>query len=183
MSQHDKALPPVVSQAEWQVARDRLLIKEKAATQARDALAAERRRLPMVKIDKDYVFEGSTGNARLFDMFDGRRQLIMYHVMFGPTWKEGFREFGRSGLIYSREAVLEEFLVQPMNYKVLSQDYEADVLAEDVVVLTYRSAHIANDGSLTHFTNRTSIWQLTDCVWRVRFHQGTPCEPFERVAA
>jgi predicted dithiol-disulfide oxidoreductase (DUF899 family) len=89
MSQDEKALPPVVSQAEWQAACDRLLIKEKVATRARDALAAERRRLPMVKIDKDYVFEGSTGQARLLDMFDERRQLIMYHVMFSPTWEEG----------------------------------------------------------------------------------------------
>ena len=82
-------LPRVVSQATWQTARDKLLIKEKAATRARDALAAERRRLPMVKIEKDYIFEGADGRVRLIDMFDGRRQLIMYHVMFGPAWDEG----------------------------------------------------------------------------------------------
>src|SRR5258708_1568834 len=85
----DQNLPKVVSQAEWQSARDALLAKEKAHTRARDALAAERRRLPMVKIDKDYVFEGSDGKARLIDLFDGRRQLILYHFMFGPTWGEG----------------------------------------------------------------------------------------------
>lgn len=82
-------LPRVVSQAEWQAARDALLIKEKAATRARDALAAERRRLPMVKIDKEYVFDGEHGKARLIDLFDGRRQLILYHFMFGPSWDEG----------------------------------------------------------------------------------------------
>ena len=77
-------LPKVVSQAEWQAAREELLVKEKAATRARDALAAERRRLPMVRIDKDYVFEGPAGKASLVDLFDGRRQLILYHFMFAP---------------------------------------------------------------------------------------------------
>ena len=73
MSEHENNLPRIVSRAEWQAARDQLLVKEKAATRARDALAAERRRLPMVRIDKDYVFEGDHGKARLIDMFDGRR--------------------------------------------------------------------------------------------------------------
>ena len=83
MKKH-RRLPRVVSQAEWQVARDKLLRKEKAQTRARDALAAERRRFPMVKIDKNYAFEGSDGKARLVDLFDGRRQLILYHFMFAP---------------------------------------------------------------------------------------------------
>jgi predicted dithiol-disulfide oxidoreductase (DUF899 family) len=77
-------LPPVVSPAEWQVARENLLVKEKEATRARDALAAERRQLPMIEIDKDYLFEGPNGKASLLDLFDGRRQLIIYHFMFAP---------------------------------------------------------------------------------------------------
>jgi predicted dithiol-disulfide oxidoreductase (DUF899 family) len=77
-------LPQVVSRDEWQAAREELLIKEKEATRARDVLAAERRRLPMVRIEKDYVFEGPEGKARLLDLFDGRRQLIIYHFMFAP---------------------------------------------------------------------------------------------------
>lgn len=89
MTDQPKGFPKVVSRAEWQVARDALLVKEKAATRARDALAAERRRLPMVKIDKDYVFEGPGGSARLVDLFDGRRQLIVIHFMFGPAWDAG----------------------------------------------------------------------------------------------
>jgi predicted dithiol-disulfide oxidoreductase (DUF899 family) len=76
--------PPIVSREEWQRARDQLLVKEKAATRARDALAAERRRLPMVLIEKDYVFDGPQGKARLLDLFEGRRQLILYHFMFAP---------------------------------------------------------------------------------------------------
>lgn len=85
---HDEApltsLPKIVSREEWQRARDQLLIKEKAATKARDALNAERRRLPMVRIERDYVFEGPNGKVRLLDLFEGRRQLIVYHFMFAP---------------------------------------------------------------------------------------------------
>ena len=82
-------LPPIVSTAEWQDARERLLVKEKEATRARDALAAERRRLPMVRIDKDYAFDGPDGKATLLDLFEGRRQLLLYHFMFGPTQDAG----------------------------------------------------------------------------------------------
>ena len=78
------AHPPIVSAADWQAARDKLLVKEKAMTRALDALAAERRRLPMVRIEKDYVFEGPEGQVRLRDMFAGRRQLLLYHFMFAP---------------------------------------------------------------------------------------------------
>ena len=77
-----QALPKVVSREEWRVARESLLAKEKAATRARDALNAERRRLPMVKIEKDYVFDGPKGQASLLDLFEGRRQLIIYHFMY-----------------------------------------------------------------------------------------------------
>jgi predicted dithiol-disulfide oxidoreductase (DUF899 family) len=79
------SLPQVVSAAEWQAARDRLLVKEKEAMRASDALAAERRRLPMVRIEKDYLFNGPEGSASLLDLFEGRRQLIVYHFMFAPT--------------------------------------------------------------------------------------------------
>ena len=76
--------PTVVGPAEWKKARDALLVKEKAATRARDALAAERRRLPMVRIEKQYVFEGPKGKMSLLDLFEGRRQLLLYHFMFAP---------------------------------------------------------------------------------------------------
>jgi predicted dithiol-disulfide oxidoreductase (DUF899 family) len=79
----------IVSREEWLVARKALLIKEKEATRARDRLNAERRRLPMVKIDKEYVFEGPDGKVSLLDLFDGRRQLILYHFMFDPSWDDG----------------------------------------------------------------------------------------------
>jgi len=76
------SLPTVVSRDEWLVARKALLAKEKAFTHERDALSTERRRLPMVEIDKDYVFEGPDGQLRLVDLFEGRSQLIIYHFMW-----------------------------------------------------------------------------------------------------
>jgi len=79
-----KALPLVVSQSEWQAAQARMLAKEKQAIHARDALAAERRRQPMMRIDKDYVFEGPHGHTHLHDLFEGRRQLLVYHFMLAP---------------------------------------------------------------------------------------------------
>jgi predicted dithiol-disulfide oxidoreductase (DUF899 family) len=81
----------VVSPAEWVAARKELLAREQAAISAREALNAARRRLPMVKIEKDYVFDGPDGKVRLADLFDGRRQLIVYHFMFDPSWDEGCR--------------------------------------------------------------------------------------------
>ncbi|MGH6833135.1 MAG: DUF899 domain-containing protein [Methyloceanibacter sp.] len=88
--------PRVVSRAEWQAAHDSLLAKEKAATHARDALAAERRRLPWLRIEKTYVFDGPRDRARLRDLFDGRRQLILYSFMFAPE-VSGWPEAGCSG--------------------------------------------------------------------------------------
>ena len=83
------SLPQIVSREEWLSARKELLAKEKAGTRARDALNAERRRLPMVEIDKEYVFEGPEGSVGLVDLFDGRRQLILGHFMFNPSWVDG----------------------------------------------------------------------------------------------
>jgi predicted dithiol-disulfide oxidoreductase (DUF899 family) len=102
---HDKEpltnLPKIVSREEWQRARDQLLVKEKAATKARDILSAERRRLPMVRIEKDYHFDGPGGKVRLLDLFEGRRQLIIYHFMFAPG-VNGWPDGGVSGLLNGR---------------------------------------------------------------------------------
>jgi predicted dithiol-disulfide oxidoreductase (DUF899 family) len=89
-------LPQVVSESEWEEAVETLRAKEKDATRARDGLAAERRRLPMVRIDKEYVFEGPLGEASLRDLFDGRRQLLLYHFMFAPD-VEGWPDAGCDG--------------------------------------------------------------------------------------
>ncbi len=79
-----KGHPAVVSPEEWGAAHAQLLVKEKAQARARDALAAERRRLPWMAVDKDYAFEGPNGKASLLDLFEGRRQLIVYRAFFEP---------------------------------------------------------------------------------------------------
>ena len=83
--------PPVASPEEWLAARKQLLDREKDFTRQRDALNAERRRLPMVEIDKNYVFEGAAGAGSLLDLFEDRGQLLIYHFMFDPAWDEGCR--------------------------------------------------------------------------------------------
>src|SRR5580700_11943671 len=81
--------PRIVSRNQWLAERNELLAHEKELTKHYDRINAERRRLPMVKIEKDYVFDGPNGRANLKDLFESRRQLIVYHFMFDPAWDKG----------------------------------------------------------------------------------------------
>jgi predicted dithiol-disulfide oxidoreductase (DUF899 family) len=81
--------PKVVSPAEWLAARKEFLAKEKEFTRLRDELSRQRRELPWEKVEKPYLFDGPNGKQTLAELFDGRSQLIVYHFMFGPGWKEG----------------------------------------------------------------------------------------------
>jgi predicted dithiol-disulfide oxidoreductase (DUF899 family) len=83
------AMPRIASREEWLAERKQLLAREKELTRQADRASAERRRLPMVKIEKDYVFDRPGGKLGLPDLFDGRRQLIVYHFMFDPEWEQG----------------------------------------------------------------------------------------------
>jgi predicted dithiol-disulfide oxidoreductase (DUF899 family) len=83
------SLPKIASRDEWLVARKDLLEREKELTKQRDALNTARRNLPMVEIEKDYVFTGPAGEVRLIDLFEGRPQLVIYHFMFDPEWEDG----------------------------------------------------------------------------------------------
>jgi len=76
--------PPIVTREEWNAARERLLVKEKELTRARDAMAAARRRMPWLAVDKEYAFDGPDGRVSLLDLFRGRRQLIVYRAFFEP---------------------------------------------------------------------------------------------------
>src|SRR5256884_4427976 len=80
--------PKIVSREEWLVARKKLLAREKQIHREPDAVAAERRQLPWVKVEKNYVFDSPSGKKTLADLFDGKSQLIVYHLMFGPEWQE-----------------------------------------------------------------------------------------------
>src|SRR5215472_17015964 len=84
-----KPAAKVVNSAEWLAARKELLAKEKEFTRLRDELSRQRREMPWEKVEKQYVFQGASGEETLAELFDGRSQLIVYHFMFGPGWKEG----------------------------------------------------------------------------------------------
>jgi predicted dithiol-disulfide oxidoreductase (DUF899 family) len=92
--------PPIVSPQEWKAAREELLVEEKKVTRARDALAAKRRRMPWMAVEKDYRFEGPDGPATLLDLFDGRRQLIVYRAFYEPD----VTTYPRSGGSYPERA-------------------------------------------------------------------------------
>jgi predicted dithiol-disulfide oxidoreductase (DUF899 family) len=89
MTKSQTESPRVATPSEWLAARKELLIKEKNFTRQRDALSAERRKLPWVRVEKQYVFETPAGKETLADLFAGKSQLILYHFMFGPGWVEG----------------------------------------------------------------------------------------------
>lgn len=89
MTDTTTAHPPITSRDAWLTARKALLAEEKALTHQRDVVNAKRRRLPMVRLDKRYVFDGPVGEMSLLDLFEGRRQLIVHHFMFDPEWENG----------------------------------------------------------------------------------------------
>ena len=96
--------PPIVSPEAWDAAREEMLVKEKEHTRARDALAAERRRMPWMAEEKDYEFEGPNGKAGLADLFDGRRQLVVYRFFFDPGM-ESYPERGCGGCSFLADQV------------------------------------------------------------------------------
>ena len=97
-------MPPIVSPQEWDTARAELLVKEKELTRARDALAAERRRMPRMAVEKEYRFEGPDGPAGLLDLFDGRRQLVVYRFFYEPGVK-GWPDRGCGGCSFLADQV------------------------------------------------------------------------------
>jgi predicted dithiol-disulfide oxidoreductase (DUF899 family) len=98
--------PPVVSPQEWQAAREALLAKEKELTHARDAMAAERRRMPWMAVEKEYRFDGPSGTVALPDLFDGRRQLVVYRFFFEPG-VGGWPESGCPGCSFLADQVAD----------------------------------------------------------------------------
>jgi predicted dithiol-disulfide oxidoreductase (DUF899 family) len=96
--------PPIATPEAWETARQALLVKEKALTRARDALAAERRRMPWLAVEKAYEFERATGKASLVDLFDGRRQLIVYRFFYEPGVR-GWPEHGCAGCSFLADQV------------------------------------------------------------------------------
>lgn len=98
----------------------------------------------------------------------------------GALLDDQFWEIGRSGKVWTRQATLAEFGGNTQSYTIWSQDFAVELLAPALALLTYRSAHITEAGKLERHTHRASLWAKTDGCWRMRFHQGTPTEPFEK---
>ena len=120
------ALPEVATREQWLEERRELLAREKELTRERDRLNADRRRLPMVRIEKDYVFEGPEGVVRLQDLFDGQKQLVVQHVMFGPGWDEVCR--GCSGSIaVQNKAMLDQLRARGTSFVLVSRAAFADI--------------------------------------------------------
>lgn len=123
-------IPPIVSPETWEAARAQLLVKEKAMTRARDALAAERRRMPWLAVEKDYVFEGPNGAVSLLDLFDGRRQLIVYRAFFEPGvlgWPE--RACRGCSLVADQVAHLAHLNARDTTLVFISRAPQADIAA------------------------------------------------------
>jgi predicted dithiol-disulfide oxidoreductase (DUF899 family) len=113
-------LPRIASRDEWLEARKALLEKEKALTRDRDALNIERRNLPMVKIEKDYRFQGPEGEVTLLDLFGGRSQLIIGHFMFDPEWEDGCPSCS-AGAMELSDGLLEHLAVRDTSFAYVSR--------------------------------------------------------------
>ncbi len=122
------SLPEIVSSQDWLVARKELLAREKEFTRQRDALNADRRRLPMTVVEKDYRFEGPDGVVSLADLFDGCSQLIIQHVMFGPDWQTICPGCNAS-LNALPEAVLDQLRTRDTAYAAISRAPAAKIAA------------------------------------------------------
>ena len=113
-------LPRIASREEWKAARVALLDQEKELTRRRDALNTARRELPMVEVEKDYVFDGADGQVHLSDMFEGRKQLIVYHFMFHPEWDEGCPSC-TAGTDEINDGLLEHLHTRDTSYAMVSR--------------------------------------------------------------
>ncbi len=114
------SLPRIVDHDEWLAARTELLAKEKELTRLRDALNVERRNLPMEEVVKDYALHGPQGEVGLRDLFDGRRQLIVYHFMFDPEWEDGCSSC-TAGTAEISDAFVEHLHVRDTSYALVSR--------------------------------------------------------------
>lgn len=116
-------LPPVVNEEEWQRAHEALLAKEKEATHARDALAAQRRRQPMTEFSADYAFEGPEGEVGFVDLFEGRRQLLVYHFWFPP----GGKPCGGCSMFTDQVSPLAHLNARETSFALVSRASQAEI--------------------------------------------------------
>lgn len=171
--------PPVASRDEWTVKRKELLPLEKAHTHEYDRINALRRRLPMVLVEKDYVFDGVNGATTLAELFDGRRQLIVYHFMFEPDWERGCP--GCTGLIdaMGNLSMLNE---RNTSFAVISRAPLAKLQAYkqehgwDINWLSSGDGDFNYDFHVTHDTSRAPMEYnyLSQEEWEAKNHRAMP---------
>jgi predicted dithiol-disulfide oxidoreductase (DUF899 family) len=178
------ALPPVVSQQEWQAAFDALLVKEKELTRARDAWAAQRRRMPMVRVEKDYRFAGPDGEVGLPDLFEGRRQLIVYRFFFEPgveNWPDG----GCSGCSFLTDHIphLAHLHARDTTYAVVSPAPLERISAFqqrmrwNVPWYRLRGDDFGDDFGVAQYFGLNVFLRAGDDVFRTYFVNGRGVEP------
>ena len=114
------SLPEIATREEWLAASTALLVKEKDLTRRRDALNTDRRNLPMVEVEKDYEFDGPDGRVHLRDIFEGRRQLVIYHFMFDPDWDDGCPSC-TAGTSEISQGFLDHLHVRDTSYALVSR--------------------------------------------------------------
>jgi predicted dithiol-disulfide oxidoreductase (DUF899 family) len=161
---------PVVSREEWTAARRNLLAQEKELTRQRDALCAARRDLPWVKVDKDYVFDGPDGPVRLADLFDGRSQLIVYHFMFGPGWKEGCS--GCSFVCDHVDAARQHFEQRDVSFVAVSRAPLAE-FAPFKQRMGWKFRWVSSAGSDFNFDYHVSFTPEQIAAGQVEYNYGT----------
>lgn len=101
-------------------------------------------------------------------------------AQLAPLLHDAFIEFGRSGCIYNKADIVSELPPKKPSGSIWAQDYAVAIIADDVVLLTYKSAHLDETGELSRYTLRSSLWQQTEFGWQMRFHQGTPTDAFAK---
>ncbi len=171
----------IVSPEEWQTARDELLVKEKELMKAQDHLAAERRRLPMVRFDAKYQFDSADGAVSLFDLFEGRRQLIVYHFMLHPGDKAGCPG---CSLIVDNVPHLAHLHARDITFKVVApatleeiERYKAR-MGWDVPWVSAHGSDFTEDCGVGKGFGVSVFWREDDKVFRTYFTSGRGGETF-----
>src|SRR5256886_7917256 len=167
----------IVSEAEWLVARKDLLTREKEFSRQRDALSAARRKLPMVKIEKEYVFEGPNGKETLADLFEGRSQLMVYHFMFGPGWEEGCRSC--SYLMDHVDGMLPHLSARDVTFSAISRASIAQIESFKKR-MGWRFKWVSSGGNDFNYDYQVSFKKEDLAKGKVRYnYEETNAPPFE----
>ncbi len=175
------AHPPIASRETWLTARKTLLAQEKALTRQRDAVNAMRRRLQMVRVEKSYLFDGPKGESSLIDLFEGRRQLIIYHFMFDPAWEAGcpgctgfLNSLGDLSLLAARDtamAVISRAPLEKLERYRASRDWRLPWLSSNRCTFNY-DFHVSQDETIAPVEHNYQSQAELERSGQARFARG-----------